>query len=90
MRRGSRLRRWSGVFPLAGAMAQGGLNSWFREYEDGCLELPFPPQELRCVLLSEALPVVLEWVLCAGEALLLSLPPPPSFITPKGTCAPAE
>lgn len=43
-----------------------------------------------CALLSEALPAVLEWVLCAREALLLPLPPPPSFITAKETCAPAE
>lgn len=39
--------------------------------------------------LAEALMAVLEWVLCVGETLLLSLPPL-SFITPKGTCAPAE
>lgn len=43
-----------------------------------------------CAWLSEALRAVLEWVLCVWEALLLPLPPPPSFIAPKGTCAAVE
>lgn len=35
---------WGLGFALTGTMSQGSPNPWFREQEDGGLELPFPCQ----------------------------------------------